>query len=388
MSIASPTRAADERRRIIVKVGSAVLAPEGLLSRGRVALIASQVAGARTNARTEVVLVSSGAVAAGLHPLGLREPPRTIVGKQAAAAVGQPRLIRAYAEALAPFGLEVAQVLLTAEDVRDRTRFLNARRTLESLLDAGIVPIVNENDSVAYDEIRFGDNDRLSAHVAHLIDAELLVLLSQADGVRTQGGTGELVPIIDDIPSAWAHVGRGGTRVGTGGMATKLEAAGIASGSGVEVVIASGLEPDAVARALAREPVGTRFPVRAAAPEARKRWIGYSTRVTGRVRVDEGAVRALTERGASLLPGGILAVEGAFDRGAAVEVVGPDGSTIARGLTGYSGAELDKIKGLKSTDIERTLGVSYSEEVIHRDDLFVFTPRPASPARVPPERTP
>ncbi len=366
-----------------MKVGSAVLAPGGVLAPDRVALIARHVASARSSGRVEVVLVSSGAVAAGLGPLGWREPPRTIVGKQTAAAVGQSRLMRAYAEALAPHGLDVAQVLLTAEDVRDRTRFLNARRTLESLLALGVVPIVNENDSVAYDEIRFGDNDRLSAHVAHLIDAELLVLLSQADGVRTAGGAGELVPVIEDVASAWAHVGKSTSRVGTGGMATKLEAASIASGSGVEVVIASGLEADAVARALAGEAVGTRFPVRASAPEARKRWIGYSTRVTGRVRVDEGAVRALTERGASLLPGGIVAVEGAFDRGAAIEVVAPDNVAIARGLTGYTASELDRIKGLKSSDIEGVLGVSYSEEVIHRDDLFVFASRTTGRERTP-----
>jgi len=369
----SNSRPADmsSARRLVVKIGSAVLAPEGRLDPANVGRIARELAALRRDGR-QVVVVSSGAVASGFRSLGLERMPVTIRQKQAAAALGQHRLMRAWGDAFASDSIEVAQVLLTDDDMDDRTRFLNARHTLDALLEAGAIPIVNENDSVAFDEIRLGDNDRLSALVAHLIDADLLVVLSVADGVRSDGGKGDVVPYFADPTHALEHVGDSRTDTGVGGMATKIAAAQAAGASGVPTIIAPGAEREVLTRLLTGDPIGTYLAPGAQSAASRKRWIGYSTRPRGSLVLDDGAVRALCERGASLLPGGIECVEGTFESGAPVDLKSASGKAFARGLVSYSSSEIDRIRGAKSSEIESRLGYAYSLEVIHRDDLFLF----------------
>jgi glutamate 5-kinase len=368
--------------RVIVKVGSAVIAPGGALDERVVERLAADIDALMADGRRRVVIVSSGAVASGFRALGMPRPPREIVGKQAAAAVGQPRLMGAWAGAFARSagGRGVAQVLLTAEDIDHRTRFLNARRTLEALLDAGVVPVVNENDSVSFAEIKLGDNDHLSSLVASLVDADVLVILSSVAGVwdseRSVRGGPVIVPEVRSLREGLAHVRAGASDVGTGGMATKIRAACAAAGLGVHVVIADGAEPGVLSRIVAGEAVGTHFPPAAAGRggrrggrAARKRWIGFSARPKGTLIVDAGAERAMTGRGASLLPGGLVEVIGVFARGALVEIAGPQRRVFARGLAGYSDAELRAIAGKKTSQIASTLGYHYADEAVHRDDL-------------------
>lgn len=362
-------------RRCVIKVGSAVLAPGGRLDPVAVGRLAGDIACAR-DAGVRTVLVSSGAVACGLAGLGLERMPARISQRQAAAAVGQPMLMRAWIDAFAGFGVTAAQALLTADDIDFRARFVNAHRTLETLLDAGVVPVVNENDTVSFDEIKLGDNDRLSALVAGLVGADTLVILSSVDGLRADGGSGGVIPEISDFADAERHVSSARSETGTGGMATKLDAARAASGMGVAVVIASGTEPEAIGRALRGEPTGTRIaPAPAGTLPRRKQWIAHSIRTKGRITVDEGARRALVEGGASLLPKGIVAVEsddgGGFASGSGVEVASLEGGVFARGLVAYRADEIERIMGLASDGIEGALGYTYCDEVIHRDDLIV-----------------
>ncbi len=364
-----------DARRIVVKVGSGVVAPGGRLDPDAVATIARELAAARARG-CSVVLVSSGAVAAGFRDLGLDAMPGSIREKQAAAAVGQPRLLAAYADALRGYDLVPAQVLLTADDFDHRQRFLNARHTIETLLERGLVPIINENDSVAFDEIRLGDNDRLSALVASAIGADLLVLLSVAPGVVDRT-TRNVIPEIADTDAARAHIDAATSDTGTGGMATKLDAAAIALEHAVPVVIAPG-RPEAGADPLSPvldgEPVGTRFPVAAdtRGPGARKSWIAFSTQTRGAIIIDDGAARALRGQGASLLPKGIVGVEGRFDVGAAVEIRSEGGALVARGLSTYASHELERLRGKRSDEIEAVLGYAYAPEAVHRDDMHVL----------------
>ncbi len=375
-------------KRVIVKIGSAVLAPDGRLEPKIVAQLARDVCGVLDLGRARVVIVSSGAVASGFRALGLSKPPKEIVGKQAAAAIGQPRLMSAWSDALEAAGERAAaQVLLTAEDIDHRVRFLNARRTLEALLDAGVVPIVNENDSVSFQEIRLGDNDHLSSLVATLVSADLLVILSGVAGVwdagRSRKGPPVIVPEIRSLAEGLAHVRDGTSGVGTGGMATKIRAACAAAGLGVHVVIADGTLEGVIGRAVAGEAVGTRFPARShggadaggRATASRKRWIGFSARPRGTLVVDAGAQKAMTARGASLLPGGLVEVVGKFERGALVEIAGPERVVFARGLAGYSDAELRAISGKKTAQIAAALGYHYADEAVHRDDLAIIEGR-------------
>ncbi len=359
---------------IVVKIGSGVVAPGGVLDRERLTLLALDVAEA-VRSGSRVVIVSSGAVAAGLDRLGLVSMPTAIVQKQAAAAVGQSRLVGAWARAFEPFAISVAQVLLTADDLDHRGRFLNARRTLEALLDAGVVPIVNENDSVAFDEIRFGDNDRLSALVASLLDADLLVLLSVVEGLLDAHGG--VVQEVADLAAAQAFVRDDRSATGVGGMATKLEAASIASASGVDAVIAPGTRRGVVSSVLSGERVGTRLPA-AGGARARKRWLASAARPRGTVRVDSGAARALA-KGASLLPAGVTAIEGEFRVGELVSVVDEGGTELARGLVSYASDDAAAIAGRKSDEIEPTLGYVYAEELIHREDMHVHDSARRSP---------
>lgn len=373
-------------QRIVVKIGSAVIARAGVLEAEAVGRLAADISAVMdADADRRVVVVSSGAVASGFRALGLARAPKEIVGKQAAAAVGQPRLMSAWAEAFAARpsragsgGRAVAQVLLTAEDIDHRTRFLNARHTLDALLRAGVVPVINENDSVSFTEIKLGDNDHLSSLVASLVGADLLVLLSSVAGVWDaeapvrRGGPPVIVPEVRLLAEGLRHVRTDTTDVGTGGMATKIKAACTAASLGIGAVIADGGAESIVARILSGEQVGTYFPPAANARAARDRWIGFAARPKGVLRVDDGARRAVMMRGASLLASGLRAVEGTFDAGAPVELAGPDGEAFARGLSTYSAADLARVKGLKSEQIDRVLGEGHAEEVVHRDDLVLL----------------
>jgi glutamate 5-kinase len=319
------------------------------------------------------VLVSSGAIAAGIGPLGLARRPSDLATQQAAASVGQGALVAAYQAAFSAHGLTVGQVLLTADDVTRRTHYTNARRTLERLLELGIVPIVNENDTVATHEIRFGDNDRLAALVADIVGADGLVLLTDVDalhdGPPSRPGS-RRVPLVATTADLDAvTIGGTGSAVGSGGMVTKVEAAGIAGAAGIPTLLTR--LPDVTA-ALEGGDVGTVFAPAAATRASRKRWLAHATTARGRLMLDEGAVVAVTTRRTSLLPAGITGVEGAFSAGDPVDVCGPDGAVIARGLVNYAAGELPRLLGRSTRDLARELGPAYEREVIHRDNLVVL----------------
>jgi glutamate 5-kinase len=366
-------------RRLVVKVGSGLItAREAGLDPARIGALADELAAVRRHG-TEVALVSSGAVVAGMARLRLQVRPRSIPEKQAAAAVGQSALMERYETAFARHGITVAQILLTQADVSARARYLNARNTLTTLLGYGVVPIINENDTVAVEEIKFGDNDNLSALVAQLIDADLLVLLTDVDGLYTGDPSRDpqarkldtveaVTPEIERL--VWSDAGR----VAVGGMATKLQAAQKAAASGVPMVIASGREPGTLARVLRGEPVGTYFPPRGDRLAARKRWIAFAVPPQGRLLVDAGARQALIERGKSLLPSGVVDVEGDFDAGEVVALCAADGDgkEFARGLVNFDAQELRTIRRAKTAEIESLLGYKSFDEVVHRDNLVVL----------------
>lgn len=375
-------------RRVVVKIGSAVITKAGAIDPSAVARIVADVrAVLDAPPGVAVVIVSSGAVASGFRALGLDRPPKDIMGKQAAAAVGQPVLMDAYADAFraAPGRPRaVAQVLLTADDLDHRARFLNARNTLDTLLRAGVVPIINENDSVSFEEIKLGDNDHLGAMVASLVDADLLLILSSVAGVwdidAPAPRTGPkprapvIVPEIRSLAEALRHVQPDKTDTGVGGMATKVRAACTAAALGVRAVIAHGAEVDVVRRIVQGEPLGTLFPPASAAraAAARKKWIGFSARPQGTIVVDDGARRAVEQRGASLLPGGVREVHGEFDIGALVELQDLHRHAFARGIASYSAREVTAIAGKRSADIPTLLGYTYRDEVVHRDQLVLL----------------
>jgi glutamate 5-kinase len=364
-------------RRVVVKIGSRVLTRDGEgLDSAVIDRIAGDVSRLREEGR-EVIVVTSGAVAAGRGALGLQDRPRTIPQKQAAAAVGQTRLMRAYEDAFAGRGLTAAQLLLTRDDLADRTRFLNARATIETLLECGAVPVINENDTVVVDEIKFGDNDNLSALVTNLVDAQLLVILTDIEGLYDadprHNPDARLVPLVKVVTREIERAAGGsGSSVGTGGMATKVAAAKKAAKSGAATLIINGWKDDALPRALAGEEVGTLFLPARDSLSSRKHWIAYTLKPIGRVIVDEGARKVLFGHGRSLLPSGIIAVEGEFDRGSCVRVCGPDGAEFARGLADYSWVELQRLVGHRSGEIEAILGYKYGDEAIHRDNLVVL----------------
>jgi glutamate 5-kinase len=367
-------------RRLVVKVGSGLVTSAGVgADPVRIEMLAGALAAARGG--REIVLVTSGAIATGMARLGLAERPRSIPEKQAAAAVGQSALMWQWEAAFKRYGIAVGQVLLSAHDIADRARYLNARNTLLALLSFSVLPIVNENDTVAVDEIKVGDNDNLSALVASLIEADLVVLLTDVDGLYTadpdrEAGARKLdtVPAITEAITSLVWRRPDGPSVG--GMATKLEAAQKAAASGVPLVIASGRHEDTLARVLAGEPVGTLFPPRADRLTARKRWIAFAVPPQGRLTVDAGALRALADQGRSLLASGVVDVEGSFAAGDVVAVLAADRPggprEFARGLVNYDAAELRKIRGAHSRDIERRLGYRGVDEVIHRDNLVIL----------------
>jgi glutamate 5-kinase len=361
-------------RRVVVKVGSSSLTTaRGGLDPARVEALVDALAG-EANGRREVVLVSSGAIAAGLAPLGLKVRPRDLATQQAAASVGQGLLVRAYTEAFGRHGRTVGQILLTVDDVTRRAHYRNAYRTLRRLLDLRTVPIVNENDTVATEEIRFGDNDRLAALVAALVHADVLLLLSDVDALYTADPARPDSQRIDEIRNdgdlAGVAIGRTGRAgVGTGGMVTKIEAARIATGAGIPVLLTSA---SSAAQALAGEPVGTLFHRVRKRPAARLFWLAHATSPRGRLHLDDGAVRAVVSRRASLLAAGITGVDGRFTAGDPVDLVDTDGRPFARGLVNYDAEELPELLGKSTVDLAAALGPAYEKEVVHRDDLVLL----------------
>ncbi|MFZ6030454.1 MAG: glutamate 5-kinase [Chloroflexota bacterium] len=364
--------------RIVVKLGtSSLTAGTPRLSPPQLVEIARQVSRLRAQNR-EVVIVSSGAMAAGRARLGFPKLPKDLPAKQMLAAIGQPLLMALYEQIFGLYNLPIAQVLLTRADLADRRRYLNSRNTFKALLCQGVVPVVNENDTVATEEIRVGDNDNLSALVANLIDADLLVLLTDQAGLYTsdprRDAGAQLVGEVSgpEIPEAlWQAAGGTNNGLGTGGMATKLQAADLARRSGTTVVIAAGQESDILLRLVRGESIGTRFCALEAVTESRKRYILSGGRAPGILRVDEGAGRAL-KHGGSLLPVGIRAVEGDFEPGDTVRIYDPTGREVARGITNYTAGDLVRILGRKSDEIESILGYYAGDEVIHRNDLVLL----------------
>ncbi|MDR3360256.1 MAG: glutamate 5-kinase [Bifidobacteriaceae bacterium] len=372
-------------KRLVVKIGSSALVDEaGRLSQGRLTELADGIVDHIRHGH-EVVLVSSGAQAAGLGPLGLRRRPKDLAQAQAAASVGQSRLMAAYTEAFGAHGLTVGQVLLTAEDTIRRSHYRNALRVLGELLHRGAAPIVNENDAVATDEIRFGDNDRLAALVAHLVRADALVLLTDVDALYDRPPSRPGARPIRQVASfdqldQWEVTGRGST-FGTGGMVTKVQAAAMASSSGIPVLLAAAAD---VRAALAGDPeVGTFFQATGRRLTARRMWLGYAAALRGTLTVDDGAARAITDGKKSLLAVGVTAVRGDFEVGDPVAIESTGGQVLARGLAGFDAADLDRVKGMSEPEIAAALGPGAARPAVHRDELATQARarRPIQPER-------
>lgn len=364
-------------KRIVIKIGSRVLTDsDGALDMAVISRICNEISLLRQQG-IEVVVVSSGAIAAGRSELGLTDKPRTIPHKQAAAAVGQTRLMQAYETALAPNNLKVAQVLLTSEDLGSRQRFLNARATLNALLGFGIIPIINENDTVVVDEIKFGDNDNLSALVTNVAEAHLLLILTDIEGFYSADPLthpdARLIPLVEvvtrDIERA---AGGSASTVGTGGMATKVAAAKKAGKNGVATIMVSGKRNGVIVAAMQGEEVGTLFLPSETGLNRRKHWIAYTLKPSGKIIVDDGARNALLKKGKSLLPSGVVRVDGRFERGSCVRLCGVDEVEFARGLSDYSSGEAARLLGCKSLEIEGILGYHYGDVIVHRDNLVLL----------------
>lgn len=368
-------RAIAQASRIVVKIGSSSLTErDGGINDSAITALVEQLA-KRKAAGSQVILVSSGSIAAGFPVLGLKHRPRDLATQQASASVGQGMLIGRYGAAFAEFGVAVGQVLLTSDDVTRRAHYRNAQRTLFRLLELGVVPVVNENDTVATDEIRVGDNDRLAALVAHLVQAQALVLLSDVDGLYDgppgKGGAN----LIESVTSSQDLVGvsiggTGSAGVGRGGMSSKVEAAQIANSAGVPVLLTSA---SLAGPALQDASVGTVFAPTGARTSTRLLWLAHATTGNGRLHLDAGAARAVTKRGSSLLPAGITSVEGSFSAGDPVDLVDDQGLTFARGLVNFDSSELPGLLGRSTKELAKELGPAYEREVVHRDDLVLLT---------------
>ncbi|MDP3722115.1 MAG: glutamate 5-kinase [Candidatus Omnitrophota bacterium] len=358
--------------RLVVKVGSSVLTDErGRLLSERVGRLVEDVAGwIAGSGHRQAVIVSSGAIACGMAKLGLPRRPTALAQLQACAAIGQSELMHLYTAAFGRCALTTAQILLTQEDLADRARYRNAKQTLLTLLHRRVVPVVNENDTVSVDEITFGDNDRLAALVAATIDAHLLVLLSDVDGLLHNGRPVERVEAAARLPSVSLHERRRHTT--KGGMASKLEAARIVGHSGIPMIIANGTRPSVVTQLLAGEPTGTLFVPPRQRLTSRKWWLAFALRhPKGTLIVDEGAGKALSERGKSLLASGVLEVKGRFDAGSCVAVIDQGGTALARGIANFSSGEIARVRGLHSAEAAQRLGQPRAREVIHRDQLVL-----------------
>lgn len=386
-------QSADERhwqserpRRIIAKLGTNLLTAGGeQLDPGTLGDLTRQIARVRETG-AQIAVVTSGAVAAGRARVGARADSSSVAARQALAAIGQAHLVERYDSLLRRYGLTAAQALITRGDVTERRGYLNVRNTLLRLLQYNVIPIINENDVVADEELRggaFGENDALSALVANLIDADLLILLSDVEGVydgdpRTDPGA-RLIPELEHPGDALELAGDVGAR-GRGGMRAKLEAAQLASSGGADVVIASGREPDAIIRIAQGEPLGTHIPAQSSRRASRQRWLLAGLHNGGGVTLDSGAVRALREQGRSLLPVGITAVKGRFERGDVIQLFDADGTAVAVGISNYSSEEISRIQGRRSDEIAAALGYDYGAEVVHRNNLALATPIQAAPA--------
>ncbi|RWZ73839.1 glutamate 5-kinase [Streptomyces albidoflavus] len=375
MRVSAARQGVAQARRIVVKVGSSSLTTaSGGLDADRVDALVDVLAKARSGGTREIVLVSSGAIAAGLAPLGFPRRPRDLARQQAAASVGQGLLVARYTASFARYGVRVGQVLLTGDDTSRRAHYRNAYRTLDQLLTLGALPVVNENDTVATDEIRFGDNDRLAALVAHLVRADLLVLLSDVDGLYDGDPARPTSSRIQDVHGpedlAGVEIGSAGKAgVGTGGMVTKVEAAQIAANAGIDVVLTSASQ---AADALAGHPTGTHFHQRGRRSAGRLLWLQHASTPKGALTLDDGAVRAVVERRTSLLPAGVEAVEGEFSAGDPVELRDATGRAVARGLVNFDATEIPRLLGRSTRDLARDLGPAYEREIVHRDDLVLL----------------
>ena len=370
--------ALQKAKRIVVKVGTSTITyANGKRNFSQIDRLARELSDLQNQGK-EMILVSIGAVAVGVDRLGLLAKPNTIPGKQACAAVGQGVLMHTYEKLFADYGQIVAQVLITRTEAIDRHRYTNCRNTFMTLLQQGVIPIVNENDVVALDELKIGDNDNMSALVAGIVDADLVIILSDIDGLYTANPAthpdATLVHTVLEItPEVEASAGGVGSSRGTGGMATKIQAAKAATNSGIQLVIASGTEKNAIPRILQGEEIGTLFVSRENRLQFRKRWLAFGAKIQGSIVVDDGCAKAIRKAGGcSILPAGIYQVVGDFQTGSTVSVIDKEGHELARGLVHYTAAELEKIKGCKSADIEGILGHKNYDEVIHRDDLVIL----------------
>lgn len=367
-------------KRIVIKLGTTLLTGgSGKLDLKVMPDLVRQMAELQGKGH-EVILVSSGAVAAGREKLGIKNKRKDIPFKQVMASVGQNRLMHTYDELFSKYAITVAQALLTRSDLSDRAQYLNARNTLLALIDLNVICIVNENDVVCTDELgdlTFGDNDNLSAMVANLVDADLLILLSDIKGLYSadpqQNKDARLIPVIEKIDEAVEEMAGGtGSSRGTGGMITKIEAAKLATSSGVPVIIAHGLEPEVIVRAASGKSVGTFFTARDSKLESRKRWLLSGLCCMGKLTIDSGAVTALRRKNRSLLPAGIVEVEGNFNRGDVIDINDQDGNQVGSGIVNYSSADLHKIKGSQSGEISDLLGYEYGDEAVHRNNLVLI----------------
>lgn len=362
-------------KRIVVKIGSSTLTRDGRLRPHKFSAIAKDVSQLIEKGR-QVVVVSSGAIAVGAHRLGWKHAGESILEKQAAASVGQIGLVELYQRRFAKHGLLVGQVLLTRAGLEDRERFLNARRTMLELLRLGVVPIVNENDTIATEEIRFGDNDNLAATIVNAVDADLLVILTDVEGLYEHAPVPDepnapLIRTVQKITPAIRKAASGaGTRFGSGGMVTKLEAATNAARSGAATVLCSGRVAGVLGKLIDGERHGTLFEP-GKKLRSKKHWLAFTAKTRGRIVIDDGAVRALIENGRSLLPAGIVGVEGDFKLGDTVCCVDAQGSEVARGLVVYSSQDIQRLAGLPTKEISRVLGYTHGDEIIHRDDLVL-----------------
>jgi glutamate 5-kinase len=359
-------------RRLVVKVGTGVITTrEGFLDVPQVVNLSNQLVELR-NKGYEVMLVSSGAIGAGMGELGMKKRPTTLPELQVAAAVGQSKLIGAYDDSFKTHGYHAAQILLTREDLEDRRRYLNTSNTIATLLKMKVIPIINENDTVSVEEIAFTDNDTLAALITNLLRAELLIILSSVDGLYRDPVHKEVIPVVEEVTKEVEHLAfKGKTNLGVGGMQSKLQAARVATGSGEAVIVANGRTPNVLVNVMQGEPLGTLFLPTTRRLQGRKRWIGFTLHPRGRIYVDQGALEALSTRGKSLLASGITHVEGNFERGDVVSLW-CDKREFARGLSNYSSVELERIKGQSSSHIARLLGTKPYDEVVHRDNLVLL----------------
>jgi glutamate 5-kinase len=363
-------------KKIVIKIGSAVLTENGVLHRPTIIRLAGDIAFLRKKGY-QTVLVSSGAIASGVGKLGLSRKPDTIPQKQAVAAIGQGSLMYAYEEAFNPHQLLVAQILLTREDLTNRQRYLNAHNTLIALLEWGIIPIINENDTVAVDEIKFGDNDNLSALIAHLVDSDLLIVLTDTEGLYErdprEDPQARLISVVERVDDQiFEYTSKYSGQWGLGGMRSKIMAARKVTAGGIPVIVASGRKEGVLQEIIRGKPLGTLFLPQKPTLSRKKHWIAFTLKHKGDIIVDEGAKKAVLEKGKSLLPSGVLEVQGRFGVGACVRLMDQKARVIGKGLANYSSSDIIKIRGLKTSEIEERLEFKHSDEVIHRDNMVIL----------------